>query len=72
MKDFGNETYSGDYFVLVGLIMGLNSINTFDFIEIMKQINHDLHLGLEENTSSRTYRFRDATKISRYPLHRAR
>lgn len=55
MKDFGNETYSGDCFVLVGLIMGLNSVNTFDFIQIMKQINHDLHLGLEENTSSRQF-----------------
>lgn len=55
MKDFGNEIYSGDCFVLVGLIMGLNSVNTFDFIEIMKQINHDLHLGLEENISSRKF-----------------
>lgn len=55
MKDFGNEVYSGDCFVLVGLIMGLDSINTFHFIEIMKQIDCDLHLGLDENATERKF-----------------
>lgn len=53
MKDFGNTIYSGDCFVLVGLIMGLDSVNTFHFIEIMKQINYDLHLNLEVDEDKR-------------------
>lgn len=46
MKDFGNEEYSGDCFELVGTMTGLSCRNAKDFVEIMRIIDHDLHLGL--------------------------
>lgn len=48
MKDFGNEEYSGDCFELVGTMTGLSCRNTKDFVEIMRIIDHDLHLGLAD------------------------
>lgn len=48
MKDFGNEEYSGDCFELVGTMMGLSCRNAKDFVEIMRIIDHDLHLGLAD------------------------
>lgn len=48
MKDFGNEEYSGDCFELVGTMTGLNCRNAKDFVEIMRIIDHDLHLGLAD------------------------
>lgn len=54
MKDFGNEEYSGDCFELVGTITGLSCRNAKDFIEIMRIIDHDLHLGLEDGHESYT------------------
>ena len=51
MKDFGNDTFRGDCFFLVGYLYQLDCRNASDFIEILKIINRDLHLGLEESTS---------------------
>ncbi|GHT06750.1 hypothetical protein AGMMS49525_15340 [Bacteroidia bacterium] len=49
MKDFGNDTFSGDCFDIVGKIKGLNCNNPKDFIEILKTIIRDLSLGIDEN-----------------------
>lgn len=54
MKDFGNEEYSGDCFELVGTMTGLSCRNAKDFVEIMRIIDHDLHLGLEDGHESCT------------------
>lgn len=48
MKDFGNEEYSGDCFELVGTMTGLSCRSAKDFVEIMRIIDHDLHLGLAD------------------------
>lgn len=48
MKDFGNEEYSGDCFELVGTMTGLSCMKAKDFVEIMRIIDHDLHLGLAD------------------------
>ena len=48
MKDFGNEEYSGDCIELVGTMTGLSCRNAKDFVEIMRIIDHDLHLGLAD------------------------
>lgn len=48
MKDFGNEEYSGGCFELVGTMTGLSCRNAKDFVEIMRIIDHDLHLGLAD------------------------
>ena len=45
MKDFGNPEYDGDCFSLVGKIKNLDC--TTDFTEILKQINEEMNLGLE-------------------------
>jgi hypothetical protein len=51
MKDFGNDAYSGDCFDIVGKLKGLNCGNPKDFIEILRVINNDLHLGLSDDYS---------------------
>ena len=51
MKDFGNDAYSGDCFDIVGKINGLDCNNPKDFVEILKTINSDLSLGIEDNQS---------------------
>lgn len=48
MKDFGNDEYSGDCFELVGTMTGLSCRNAKDFVEIMRIIDHDLHLELAD------------------------
>ncbi|MBM6904528.1 bifunctional DNA primase/helicase, partial [Phocaeicola coprocola] len=40
--------YSGDCFELVGTMTGLSCRNAKDFVEIMRIIDHDLHLGLAD------------------------
>ncbi|MDI9604894.1 MAG: toprim domain-containing protein [Bacteroidota bacterium] len=50
MKDFGNESYSGDCFALVGNIFSLDCRNKTHFMEIMKIIDRDLRLGLFDKT----------------------
>jgi hypothetical protein len=54
IKDFGNDAYSGDCFFFVGKLKGLECTNGTDFIEILKIINRDLSLGLEETNHSST------------------
>lgn len=54
MKDFGNEEYSGDCFELVGTMTGLSCRNAKDFVEIMRIIDHDLHLGLDDGHEAGT------------------
>jgi len=51
LKDFGNDTYSGDCFNIVGKLKGLDCSNPKDFVEILQIINHDLCLGLDYNHS---------------------
>ena len=52
MKDFGNDTYSGDCFDIVGKIKGLDCNSSGGFVEILKAINYDLNLGIDENDES--------------------
>jgi hypothetical protein len=49
MKDFGNDIFSGDCFDTVGKIKGLDCNNPNNFIEILKIINRDLSLNIDEN-----------------------
>ena len=46
LKDFGNDSYSGDCFFFVGQLKGLNCNHTGDFIEILEIIDRDLELGI--------------------------
>ena len=49
IKDFGNDDYSGDCFFYVGKLKGLDCGNAVDFIEILKIINRDMSLGLNDS-----------------------
>ena len=42
MKDFGNDTFSGDCFDIVGKVKGLDCNSSNVFVEILRTINHDL------------------------------
>jgi hypothetical protein len=53
-KDFGNDSYSGDCFLYVGFLKGLDCNNARDFIEILEIINRDLHLGLSAGNDNNT------------------
>lgn len=54
IKDFGNDDYSGDCFFFVGKLLNLDCKNATDFVQILRTINQDLHLGLEDkNTTAR-------------------
>ncbi|MDD3039261.1 AAA family ATPase [Bacteroides sp.] len=46
MKDFGNDSYSGDCFFFVGILRGIDCNNPSGFIEILETIDRDLCLGL--------------------------
>jgi hypothetical protein len=48
-KDFGNDNYSGDCFFFVGQLKGLDCNNSADFVEILKTINRDMSLGLDNS-----------------------
>ena len=50
MKDFGNDSYSGDCFFLVGQLKGLDCNRAADFVEILETIDRDLGLGLASGT----------------------
>ena len=52
LKDFGNDTYSGDCFDIVGKLKGLDCSHPQDFIEILQTINCDLNLGLSEGSDT--------------------
>ena len=47
MHDFGDPRYSGDCFWLVSRIYGYDLRS--DFVQVMKQISHDLSLGLYDD-----------------------
>lgn len=47
-KDFGNEDYSGDCFDLVATLHNLSCRNTENFIEILRIIDRELNLGIED------------------------
>ena len=49
IKDFGNDEYSGDCFFFVGKLKGLNCNNGADFVEILKIINREMILGLDNS-----------------------
>jgi hypothetical protein len=49
MKDFGDDSYSGDCFDIVGKLKGLDCGNPKDFVEILQTINRDLFLGLSDD-----------------------
>ena len=52
MKDFGNDTFSGDCFDIVGKIKDLDCNSSGGFVDILKTINRDLLLGIDENDES--------------------
>jgi len=52
IKDFGNDEYSGDCFFYVGKLKGLDCSNGTDFVEILKIINRDMCLGLNDSEST--------------------
>lgn len=49
LKDYGNDDYSGDCFHFVGKIIGIDCRQAENFAEILKKINRDLNLNLEES-----------------------
>ena len=52
IKDFGNDEYSGDCFFFVGKLKGLDCGKGNNFIEILKTINYDMSLGLDNSSST--------------------
>ena len=50
MKDFGDDSYSGDCFFFVGQLKGLDCNRASDFVEILEIIDKDLGLGLSSET----------------------
>jgi hypothetical protein len=52
MKDFGDDSFSGDCFDIVGRLKGLDCSNPKDFVEILQTINRDLFLGMDEDDTS--------------------
>ncbi len=52
IKDFGNDEFSGDCFFYVGKLKGLDCGNGVDFVEILKIINRDMGLGLDNAENS--------------------
>lgn len=65
MKDFGDDSYSGDCFVLVGKLRGLDCKNAKDFIEILSIINRDLNLNLHEGDQPNLPSLKSVSKIER-------
>ncbi|MDO5614773.1 MAG: toprim domain-containing protein [Cruoricaptor ignavus] len=52
IKDFGDSRFNGDCFSLVGYLYGLDCTQSHDFVEILKIINRDLNLGLDNSYSN--------------------
>lgn len=50
LKDYGNDMYSGDSFHFVGTLTGTDCRQPTGFVDILKKINQDLSLGLENNS----------------------
>ena len=70
IKDFGNEDYSGDCFSFVGRLLGLDCSRSQDFIQILKIIDSDLHLGLEQENYPIALPVRKPISIVDETLHR--
>ncbi len=49
MRDGGDESYRGDCFALVGFVYSLDSNNKLNFVDIMRLINRDMSLGLNDS-----------------------
>src|SRR5690606_3626614 len=60
MKDFGDPDYAGDCFSIVGKIKNLDC--TKDFTEILKQINEEMNLGLENGSALPQNRYSSKSK----------
>lgn len=60
LKDFGNPDYDGDCFSIVGRIKNLDC--TKDFLEILKLINTEMNLGLENGYSLPQNRYSSRAK----------
>lgn len=54
LKDYGNDTYSGDCFQFVGILLGTDCRHAAGFLDILQKINKDLSLGLENHEVSFT------------------
>ena len=72
MKDFGNDSYSGDCFFFVGRLKGLDCNNSGDFIEILQIIDRDLSLGISEGNPIPVPRtFKEPDKAVSVPTERS-
>ena len=72
MKDFGNDSYSGDCFFFVGRLKGLDCNNSGDFIEILQIIDRDLSLGISEGNPIPVPRtFKEPDKAASVPTERS-
>jgi hypothetical protein len=65
LKDFGDDTYSGDCFALVAKLRGLDCKNADDFITILSIVNCDLNLNLDENLQINTKPLKPITRIEK-------
>ena len=52
LKDYGDDSYSGDCFHFVGKILGTDCRHADSFSEILQKINQDLCLGMENHSSN--------------------
>lgn len=66
IKDFGNDAYSGDCFALVGNLFDLDCRNKASFMEIMKIIDHDLHLGLFSKINTYQQKMEATNQLSKH------
>ena len=65
MKDFGNDSYSGDCFFFVGMLKGIDCNTPSGFVEILETIDRDMGLGLTTGSPTPiTYPKQVATTIS--------
>lgn len=63
--DFGNDSFNGDCFTYVGLVFGKDAQSKEDFVWILKTINHELSLGLDEPLTSHNSKDNESVKKKR-------
>lgn len=63
LKDFGNPDYDGDCFSIIGKIKNLDC--TKDFTQILKQINEEMNLGLENGNTFHKTKYPLKTEIKK-------
>jgi hypothetical protein len=56
MKDYGNDSFSGDCFHFVGALTGTDCQQAAGFLEILQKINQDLSLGLENPSNNQSFK----------------